>query len=89
MPPERSGHGIAKKINGEYTGRKREPTMSTIMPHSELVRKAAAYLAERRAQEPGKSLAGLLDEAGMRFNLTPLDAASLERLFRKQETTTD
>lgn len=89
MPSDGSGHGIAKKINGEYTGMKRESSMSTIMPHSELVRKAATYLAERRAQEPGKSLAGLLDEAGMRFNLTPLDAASLERLFRKEETKPD
>ncbi|MEG6501833.1 MULTISPECIES: hypothetical protein [unclassified Desulfovibrio] len=60
--------------------------MSTIMPQSELVRKAAAYLAEERARDPRKSLALLLDEAGMRFNLTPLDAMSLERLFRKSDT---
>ena len=56
--------------------------MSTIMPQSELVRKAAAYLAEERARDPRKDLSQLLDEAGMRFNLTPLDAMSLERLFR-------
>lgn len=60
--------------------------MSTIMPQSELVRKAAAYLAEERARDPRKSLALLLDEAGMRFNLTPLDTMSLERLFRKNDT---
>ena len=30
---------------------------------------------------PEKSLAALLDEAGMRFNLNPLDAAALGRLF--------
>ena len=59
--------------------------MTTIMPQGELVRKAAAYLAEQRAQHPGKSLATLLDEAGMRFNLTPLDAAALERLFREEQ----
>lgn len=58
--------------------------MPTIMPQSELVRKAAAFLAEQLSQTPGKSLASLLDEAGMRFNLTPLDAAALERLFRKE-----
>ena len=57
--------------------------MSSIMPQGELVRKAAAYLAEQRAAHPGKSLATLLDEAGMRFNLTPLDAAAQERLFRQ------
>ncbi len=59
--------------------------MTTIMPQSELVRKAAAYLAEQRALHTGKSLSALLDEAGMRFNLTPLDAAALERLFREEE----
>ena len=59
--------------------------MTTIMPQGELVRKAAAYMAEQRAQHPGKSLSTLLDEAGMRFNLTPLDAAALERLFRDEQ----
>ena len=59
--------------------------MTTIMPQGELVRKAAAYLAEQRALHTGKSLSALLDEAGMRFNLTPLDAAALERLFREEE----
>ncbi|MDD4701362.1 MAG: hypothetical protein PHI96_03995 [Desulfovibrio sp.] len=57
--------------------------MTTIMPQSELVRKAAAYLAEELNKTPSKSLGTLLDEAGMRFNLTPLDAAALERLFQK------
>ena len=59
--------------------------MTTIMPQGELVRKAAAYLAEHRALHPSKSLSTLLDEAGMRFNLTPLDAAALERLFRDEQ----
>lgn len=58
--------------------------MSTLIPQGELVRKAAAYITEQRASDPGKSLALLLDEAGMRFNLTPLDAQALERLFRTE-----
>ncbi|GHU92259.1 hypothetical protein [Candidatus Desulfovibrio trichonymphae] len=40
-----------------------------------------AYIEEQGANATGKSLAALLDEAGMRFNLTPLDTAALERLF--------
>ncbi len=59
--------------------------MTTIMPKSELVRRAFAYLQEERKQQPGKSLASLLDEAGMRFNLTPVDAAALERFFRSEQ----
>lgn len=57
--------------------------MATIVPPSELVRKAAAFIAEERNLHPDKKLANLLDEAGMRFNLTPLDAAALERLFEE------
>jgi hypothetical protein len=56
--------------------------VSTIIPQSELVRKALAYIMEQRALNPDKSISGILDEAGMRFNLTPLDAAALERLLQ-------
>ncbi|MDR3358908.1 MAG: hypothetical protein LBN96_08710 [Desulfovibrio sp.] len=56
--------------------------MPTIMPQSELVRKSLAYITEQRALNPDKPVDRLLDEAGMRFNLTPLDTAALERLFR-------
>lgn len=56
--------------------------MATIMPQGELVRKAVAFITEEKAQHPEKRLATLLDEAGMRFNLTPLDTAALERIFQ-------
>ncbi|MBQ3060072.1 MAG: hypothetical protein IJD16_07145 [Desulfovibrio sp.] len=59
--------------------------MSSLIPQGELVRKAAAYINEERTANPQKSLAALLDEAGMRFNLTPLDAQALERLFRQDK----
>ena len=55
--------------------------MSTLAPHSELVRKAAAYVAETRKENPDRPLEAILDEAGMRFNLTPLDSEALRRLF--------
>ena len=48
---------------------KKENSMATIMPASELVRRAAAWLAEQRALYPEKSLAALLDEAGVETNL--------------------
>ena len=47
--------------------------MTTIMPQSELVRRAAAYVAAGLA-EKGR-------DAAMRFSLTPLDRQALERLF--------
>lgn len=56
--------------------------MPTIILHSELVRRALIYLDGERERCPKKHLEALLDEAGMRFNLTPAEAAALERLFR-------
>ncbi|MBQ7607731.1 MAG: hypothetical protein IJU76_07135 [Desulfovibrionaceae bacterium] len=58
--------------------------MATIVSQSELVRKAAEYINEKRNLDPNKDIHALLDEAGMRFNLTPLDQASLERIFSEK-----
>ena len=55
--------------------------MSHLLSPGEAVRKAAAFVAETRKAEPSRSLASILDEAGMRFNLTPLDSEALYRLF--------
>jgi hypothetical protein len=55
--------------------------MSSTLPPGETIRKAAAFVAEARKAQPSRSLASILDEAGMRFNLTPLDGEALNRLF--------
>ena len=70
--------------------------MTTIVPHSELLRRAAAFVAERFAEEcpncaatqnrpPEKVLMAILDEAGMRFNLSPAETTALYRLFNDQD----
>ncbi len=61
-------------------------SMSTIISHNEAVRRAFAYLVEERASHPGCSLSALLDEAGSRYNLSPLDCAALERLLSAPES---
>lgn len=63
---------------------RKEAFMATIMPQSELVRRAAAYVAAELAEKGRAGLYALLDEASMRFNLTPLDQQALERLFTTQ-----
>ncbi|WP_298068609.1 hypothetical protein [uncultured Mailhella sp.] len=57
--------------------------MSTIIQHEERVRRALKYIAERRLEQPSISLAALLDDAGARFDLSPLDQEALERMFRE------
>ncbi|MDL2267499.1 hypothetical protein LJC46_05880 [Desulfovibrio sp. OttesenSCG-928-G15] len=56
--------------------------MATIMPQSELVRRAFAYVAQTREEAPSKSLSAIIDDASMRFNLSPLDSEALQRLFQ-------
>lgn len=70
--------------------------MTTIMPHSELLRRAAAFVTERFAEgrpdcaapqsrPPEKTLMAILDEAGMRFNLSPSETRALYDLFHKKD----
>ena len=56
--------------------------MTEGMPHSELLRRAMEWLLAERGRNPGRSLRSLLDEAGMRFNLTPKDDAALYNLLK-------
>lgn len=53
----------------------------TIMPQSELLRRAVSYVSETLRDCPGKKLPEIIDEASMRFNLSPLDGEALQRLF--------
>lgn len=62
--------------------------MPTIISQSDLVRRAAAFIAEERREHPQRPLDAILDEAGMRFNLTPLDSESLRRLFEETSSPT-
>ncbi len=57
----------------------------TIIPESALLSRAVAYLIETRRDFPERPLSALIDEAGMRFNLSPLDAEALMRFFSSEE----
>ncbi|MCG8531881.1 MAG: hypothetical protein MI749_14625 [Desulfovibrionales bacterium] len=54
--------------------------MTTIMPQSELVKKAVAYIQEH-LKDQNTPLHTLLDNAGMRFNLSPKEAEMLKDFF--------
>lgn len=61
-------------------------SMGTIMPESELLRRAAAWICGERDANPEKSLHSLLDEAGMRFNLGPSDQHLLAELMTRKNS---
>lgn len=53
--------------------------MSTVIPQSELTKRALEWLCAQREERPGAALRLLIDEAAVRFNLGPLDVEFLER----------
>lgn len=55
----------------------------SLIEHGELVQRAIAYILEQQTKHPEKTLSFFLDEAGMRFNLTPLDSQQVRRLMEK------
>lgn len=59
--------------------------MTTIMPQSELTKKAVAWISEMRLANPEKGLVVLLEEAAMRFNLGPKDVQWLQRFYAEKQ----
>ncbi len=57
--------------------------MATIIQHEEHVRRALKYIADRKLENPSLDVIDLLDDAGQRFNLSPLDQKALEHMFRE------
>ncbi|MFW5487493.1 MAG: hypothetical protein ACNI3A_03580 [Desulfovibrio sp.] len=61
--------------------------MSTILPCSELTKKAIEWISE--GLKEGKPLAKLLDEGAMRFNLGPNDQEFLARFYKEKSGQND
>jgi hypothetical protein len=59
--------------------------MTTIMPGSELTRKAITWICEKQEASAPKSLTALIEEAATRFNLSPLDVEFLQRFYREKQ----
>jgi len=55
--------------------------MTTIMPQSELTRKAIAWISAEQQGDSSKTLKSLLEMAAVRFNLGPKDVEFLQRFY--------
>ena len=58
--------------------------MGTIQPEGEHLRKAVKWLSEEHKYNPDKSYAKLIEEACLKFNLSPKEAAYLAK-FQKAD----
>jgi len=57
--------------------------MTTVIPQSELTRRAVDWINEKCGQAPaGQQRCQIIAEAAMRFNLGPLEVEFLERFFQ-------
>ena len=62
--------------------------MAAIMPEGEAIRKAVKWISDNLQDDPNKSVQKLINEAVMRFDLSPKDAEFLIDFYRKGKTDT-
>ncbi|MBA3031109.1 MAG: hypothetical protein FP816_20165 [Desulfobacteraceae bacterium] len=58
--------------------------MTTIMPEGDAIRNAVQWISEKRQIDPKSSIQKLMDEAGLKFNLSPREQEFLSRFCREQ-----
>jgi hypothetical protein len=58
------------------------------MPEGEAIRKAVKWISGNLQDDPNKSVQKLINEAVMRFDLSPKDAEFLTDFYRKGKTDT-
>ena len=56
--------------------------MAGLQPRGEHLRKAVRWISERRAEESSIPIGKLIEEAGVRFDLSPKDEVFLMDFFR-------
>ena len=56
--------------------------MTTVQPEGEMIRKAVQWISEEKQASPEKSRLKLLEEAGVKFNLSPNEAEYLAKVTK-------
>ena len=57
--------------------------MSNIQPEGEDLRKAVKWISDERKYGKEKTLLKLIEDASLKFDLSPMDAEYLTNFFRK------
>ena len=58
--------------------------MTTVQPEGEDLRKAVKWISEERKYNPQTRLSKLIEEACLKFDLSPMDAEYLLKFFKKK-----
>ena len=59
--------------------------MATVQPPSEDLRKAVKWISEERKYNPGQKNSALIEEACLKFDLSPMDAEYLLNLLKENK----
>ena len=59
--------------------------MPTVMPEGGAIRKAVQWVSKMREEGAKASLAILIEQASVRFNLSPKDCEFMNRFFTEQK----
>jgi hypothetical protein len=70
------------QVNDNY--KQRILTMTTVQPEGEDLRKAVKWISDERQYGDAKTLVKLIEEASLKFDLSPLDAEYLINFFRRE-----
>ena len=54
--------------------------MTTVQPKGENLRKAVKWISEEHQYKPNRNYRSIIEEACLKFNLSPMDAAYLNKL---------
>ena len=60
--------------------------MTTIMPEGDAIRKAVKWISGELKEDPNKSVQKLVNNAALRFNLSPKETEFLTEFYRKGKT---
>jgi len=58
--------------------------MATIMPEGERVRQAVKWISAEILEDEGKPIGKLVQEAALRFNLSPKEEMELAHFYREK-----
>lgn len=59
--------------------------MATIMPEGEKVRQALKWISAEKREDEAKPLKKLIQEAAMRFNLSPKEEVALTHFYLQED----
>ena len=59
--------------------------MATIVPKGENVRRALKWISDNRLEDEKKPLSKLIQEAGLKFNLSPNDEIFLVNFYKENK----